>query len=374
LNTPRLQIDLQKIQHNAAQLVRQLAGQGISVTGVTKAAQACVLIAQAMVRAGVQAIGESRIQNIEVLNGHLDQAPIWMQRAPMLAEAHSAVKLASLSFVTELDTVAALDAAAGRRGVVHDVLLMVEMGDLREGVMPGDAGNFIRQIERFDNIRLNGIGTNLACRSGIVPDTHNMAALSDLAARLERGLSIRIAIVSGGNSANLDWALNASDTGRINNLRLGESILLGCEPAHGRPLPGLYTDAFSLVAEVIESKRKPVQPWGSAGRTPFDSVSVLNAVVPAGQSKSSHIQSILAIGRQDVNPADLIAPASVELLAASSDHLIIDAGARVLPIGNEMAFGLNYAGLLAAMTSPFVKRTFISADTVMKADLLEPTR
>lgn len=359
MTTPRLLINLQKVGHNARLLVRQLAERGISVTGVTKAALGCDAIARVMIEAGVQAIGESRVRNIESLHGAVGQTPIWMQRAPMLGEASTVVSLASLSFVSELETIAALSAAADRLDCVHHVLLMVEMGDLREGIMPGEVLGFIRQMDRFERILLGGIGTNLACRSGIVPDTQNMLALSELADHIEQKLGIKLAIVSGGNSANLGWALGAVEPGRINNLRLGEAMLLGREPAHGQPLPGLHTDAFALVAEVIESKAKPRQPWGSRGLTPFETSRLLPDDVVQEPARGSRMQSILAVGRQDINPADLIAPLGMELLGASSDHLIIDAGSERLPIGCELTFGLNYAGLLAAMTSPFVMQEFV---------------
>jgi len=359
VTTPRLQIDLRKIGHNARLLVVQLAERGMTVTGVTKAALGCDAIARVMIDAGVQAIGESRVRNIESLHGSLGQTPIWMQRAPMLGEASSVVSMASLSFVSELETVAALSAAANELALDHHVLLMIEMGDLREGILPGEVVHFIRQMDRFERIVMSGIGTNLACRSGVVPDTENMSALSALADHIEHQLGIKLAVVSGGNSANLGWALEANDTGRINNLRLGEAILLGREPAHGQQLPGLHTDAFLLVAEVIESKEKPVRPWGSQGLTPFETSNGFKEQVVQEVSDASRMQSILAIGRQDINPADLIAPAGIELLGASSDHLIIDAGPKRLEIGRELSFGLNYAGLLAAMTSPFVTREFV---------------
>ena len=53
---------------------------------------------------------------------------------------------------------------------------------------------------------------------------------------VEARLRHALAVVSGGNSANLDWALATDDVGRINELRLGESILLGTEPLHRHPI------------------------------------------------------------------------------------------------------------------------------------------
>ena len=39
-------------------------------------------------------------------------------------------------------------------------------------------------------------------------------------------------------------------------------IIKAREPLHRDPIDGLHTDAITLVAEVIESKVKPSQPWG----------------------------------------------------------------------------------------------------------------
>ncbi len=146
---------------------------------------------------------------------------------------------------------------------------MVELGDLREGIMPGDLENAVRETLRFPNIALKGIGTNLACRSGVSPDARNMAELSALADSIDATFGLTMEIVSGGNSANLTWRSSGADTGRINDLRLGESILLGREPLHRQPIDGLHTDAITLVAEVIESKVKPSQPWGEIAQTAF---------------------------------------------------------------------------------------------------------
>jgi predicted amino acid racemase len=64
----------------------------------------------------------------------------------------------------------------------------------------------------------------------------------------------------------------------------------------------------------------------------------------------------VALGHQDVDPAGLTAPAGMTIVGASSDHLLIDAGATRPAVGSEITFGLNYSALVRAMTSPFVAR------------------
>jgi len=211
--------------------------------------------------------------------------------------------------------------------------------------------DLVRETLCLPNITLKGIGTNLACRCGVSPDARKMAELSALAESIEATFGLKIAIVSGGNSANLNWALSNTDTGRINDLRLGESILLGRETLHRQPIDGLYSDAITLVAEVIESAVKPSQPWGEIAQAAFEKT-------PLAQDRGLPLvsQAILAIGHQDADPKGLQLPLGIELLGASSDHLIVDSGSNGLSVGAEVTCQVNYSALVRAMTSPFVAK------------------
>jgi len=344
MTAPRLEIDLAKIYHNAHTLVELLADRGMSVTGITKATLGSPDIAGALLRAGVSAIGDSRIENIEKMRLSRVPATMILTRSPMLSQVDQVIKYADVSFNTELDVISKLSSAAQRMKQKHEIVLMVELGDLREGIMPDDMLDTVREVLRFPSIALKGIGTNLACRSGVSPDATNMSELSSLADLIEATFGLSLDIVSGGSSANLNWALSCSDSGRINHLRLGESILLGREPLQREPINGLFTDAIALVAEVIESKVKPSQPWGEIAQTAFGEQS------PA-TDRGKISQAILAIGHQDTDPQGLQPPPGVEILGASSDHLIVKSS---LPVGTEMTFQLNYSALLRAMTSPFI--------------------
>ncbi len=323
MSAPRLEIDLDKIYHNARTLVERLAVRGISVTGVSKASLGCLAIASVMLRAGVRSLGDSRIENIEAMRNAQAAVPMTLIRSPMLSQVVRVVTQADISFNTELDVISQLSSAAQKAKRIHGVVLMVELGDLREGIMPGDLESTVRETIRFPNIVLKGIGTNLACRCGVSPDANNMAELSELADSIDAIFGPMLSIVSGGNSANLEWALSGADTGRINDLRLGESLLLGCEPLHRQAIDGLHTDAITLIAEVIESKLKPSQPWGEVGQSAF-------GVTPSVANRGNIFQTILAIGQQDIDPNGLQAPSGIEILGASSDHLIVESG-RCLP-------------------------------------------
>ena len=353
---PRLEIDLEKIYHNASTLVKRLACRGISVTGVTKATLGSAEIATTLLRAGVRTLGDSRIENIEAMR--LAQVPATMVliRSPMLSQVKRVIRHVDVSVNTEIEVIRKLSLEAQKLGRIHGIVLMVELGDLREGIMPDDLIGTVRETLSLPNILFKGIGTNLACRCGVSPDGKNMAMLSELADTLESTFGLTLEIVSGGNSANLGWALNGAEIGRINDLRLGEAILLGCETLHRQPIDGLHTDAITLSVEVIEAKVKPSQPSGKIAQTAFGEA-------PTVTDRGLVKQAILAIGQQDIDPCGLTAPAGIDIMGASSDHLILESDRFELSIGSEVIFQLNYSALVRAMTSPFVTKIMTSAST-----------
>lgn len=349
--SPRIEVRLDRLHHNARTLVDRLAARGIAVTGITKATLGSPEVAVTLVDAGVSAIGESRIEGIERLRAAGIAVPLVLVRSPMPSQVDRVVASADVSCNTEVSVLEALSAAARRQDRVHGVVLMVELGDLREGILAADLEDTARQVLASSHLDLRGIGTNLACQSGVVPDADNMAALSTLAGSVEQALGIQLATVSGGNSANLAWAFAADGVGRVNDLRVGEAMLLGTDPLDRRPIDGLHADAFTLVAEVIEAKVKPTRPWGAVGQSAF-------GPPPRAADRGLANRAIVALGEQDVDPTDLTPPPGVEILGASSDHLVLDAGRLSLDPGDEVHFGLGYRALLRAMTSPFVATSY----------------
>jgi predicted amino acid racemase len=357
LSAPRLEIHLEKLHHNARTLVERLARQGIAVTGVSKATLGLAEIVRTWVAAGVGSIGEARIESIEALARGGLAVPMLLLRSPMLSQVERVVAHAAISCNSEVRVLEALAASAACQGLRHGVLLMVELGDLREGILPVDLERVAQRILALPNLRLVGIGTNLGCQHGIAPDAVNMAELSRLTIALERRFALRLPWCSGGNSANLPWLAAGGDPGRINHLRLGEALLLGREPLGRTAIPGLHTDAITLVAEVIEARAKPSQPWGERRHTSF--ARAPTGVAAAASSHPVH-RALLALGEQDVDPAGLTPPAGSTIRGASSDHLVVEGdGSRPLQVGDEQRYQLSYSALLRAMTSPFVGRRFL---------------
>lgn len=349
---PRIEIVLSKIRDNARRLSDLYGQKGISLMGVSKAVLGEPLIIEAMIQGGVRFIADSRIENIQKMKTAGVATQFVLLRTP-LSQAESVVRNVDISLNTEIETVKALSYYAKLHNKIHEIIMMVELGDLREGILPCDLSQFIRTTLSLSHIKIVGIGCNLACYGGVKPDDKNMHELSALVDIVERECQISLEIISGGNSANYEWYNAAQDIGKVNNLRLGESILLGCETVNRKAIPCLHTHAFQLVAEVIESKKKPSLPFGEICQAAFGKV-------PRFQDRGNHQRVIVALGRQDIPISGLKSNNKLEMLGSSSDHIILEDKNHNLQVGDEVVFNLDYGGLLAAMTSPFIRKQFIN--------------
>ena len=357
--TLRIETDLDKVEQNTRILVDRLDESGIRVTGITKAVLGSPGVGAAMLRGGARGLGDSRVENLTRLAG-LSRSPLrTLIRSPMLSQVAAVVDIADISLNTEAVVLAALDQAAAERKRMHAVVLVVELGDLREGISLDDAPEAVRAVLGHSSLRLVGLGANLACQNGVVPDDRNMGVLTGLADDIEALHGISLDVVSGGNSANLNWALHTHDVGRIDELRLGEAILLGLDPLYRTPIPGLHTDVFTLTAEIIEVAVKPAQPWGDRAQAAFGEA-------PLRTGSGTVHQAILALGRQDVDPDGLQPPKGITILGMSSDHLVVDLGDHEVAVGDEIDFGVAYGALVRAMTSPFVTKMEVGGNSVAK--------
>ena len=354
MHTPYLVIDLDVIEHNARALVELCAALGIEVTGVTKCVCGHPEVARAMLRGGVSSLADSRLENIHRLQAAGVDRVGMLLRLPALSAVEEVVETVEVSLNSELAVLAGLSAAASSRGTVHDVMLMVELGDLREGIPPHDVLAFASEALKLPGIRLQGLGANLACFAGVMPTEANMQQLAGLADAIEQAYGITLERISGINSSGLDILGRSGMPARINHARIGEAILLGRETLHRRPWPGTRQNAFVLHAEVLELKRKASVPHGECSEDAFGRR-------PVFTDRGEIWRALLNVGREDVDVAGLTPlDERLTILGASSGYLVVDVTpvADSLRVGDELAFALNYGALLAAMTSEYVnKRT-----------------
>lgn len=350
--TPRLEIYPDRVEHNACAIVTLCHDHGISVAGVTKVACAHPAVVHALVNAGVDMLADSRLENLQAIRVLNVSLPLMLLRIPAQDRIKEVVEFSDISLNSSVETIRMLSQASQSLGKKHQVILMVDLGDLREGIWPDSLPTVIDQVIHLPGIQLVGLGCNLACYGGVIPTSEKMEQLIDLCEKTRFRTGMELPILSGGNSANLPLIVKSGMPTGINNLRIGEAIQLGRNVLDRSPWPGTRQDTYRIVAQVIELERKPSIPIGLRGQDAFGGT-------PDFIDRGWRKRAICNIGRQDI-VVDNLQPqdSGIVVLGGSSDHLILDVedATNYLRVGSEVGFFPGYGALLTAATSAYVQK------------------
>ncbi|MDD4366179.1 MAG: ornithine racemase Orr [Eubacteriales bacterium] len=358
---PRLLINIEKLKKNIDAVAKITKEDGnCSMMIVTKALCADRKTAEMIGKhPQVDYVADSRIANIKTYSEFVRKngKETVLMRLPMGSEIKDVVRYADISFNSEVSTLEMLDKEAAKQGVVHKVVLMIDLGDLREGMFFENENEIFkaaRTVLAAGNLELFGLGTNLTCYGAIIPKYDNLSVLCTWADRIEGKLNIKIPMISGGNSSSIYLIPKGEMPERINNLRLGESFLLGNDTAYCTKLKGTTDDALILEAQIIELKEKPSLPIGEVGVDAFGNR-------PEYEDRGTIKRAILAVGQQDTEQSGLHPlDEKVDVLGASSDHLILDVTGsdKKYKPGDVMQFKMEYGAVLKAATSPYVEKVY----------------
>lgn len=352
---PRLVIDLKKVKNNLDRITEMVKGSGSSLMIVTKGYSADMEIFKILDGSDIDYLADSRIQNLKKYEGAKKERVLL--RLPMNSETDEVVKYADISLNSELKTIKNLNESAKRQNKIHKILLMIDLGDLREGIFfknEDEIYSTVEEILKLNNIELFGLGVNLTCYGAVIPKSDNLSILVEIARKIEKKFDIKLQMISGGNSSSIYLIGRKELPEGINNLRVGEAFLLGGETAYSQKLEGFYDDAFTLEAEIVELKEKQSVPIGETGVDAFGNK-------PVYEDRGIIKRAIIAVGRQDVDP-DALHPidSKIDILGASSDHLILDISKSDMKykVGDIVNFKLSYSSLLRATTSGYVDRVY----------------
>lgn len=354
MDTPRLEINLMKITNNTRTIVSLCENNGIGVVGVTKGVSGMPQVAKAMLDGGVCCLADARIQNIKKMRKAGIAAPIMMLRLPRIGNASQIAHLADISVNSERHMIRQLSHEGLKRNQPHNIILMIDVGDRREGVLFSRALESIDQILAFKGVQLMGIGTNVGCYGGVIPTEKNMGQLASIAIKIHKAFSLPLPVVSVGGTNCLKLIEDGKMPAEINQIRIGEGILLGRDSSTGRVLPGTEQDAFQLVAEIVEIKSKPSLPMGILGKDAFGHT-------PVFKNRGIRKRALIALGKQDVRLSGMIpVDAHIKILGGSSDYIVLDISdsAQNYRLGDSLRFHLLYPGLLSLTTSPYVSHVF----------------
>ena len=358
---PKLAINLKKLNDNLNAVAAITKRGGCSLMIVTKGLCADhEMVKMIAANENVDFVADSRVKNIatfaDVVRGAGKKTVLL--RIPMHCEVADVIKYVDLSFNSELSTIRLLNEEAGKAGKKHNILLMIDMGDLREGIFFKNEDlifGAVEEILAMENINLYGIGVNLTCYGAIIPKYDNLNGLVEIGRKIEDKFGIKLSMISGGNSSSIYLIEKGELPEGINNLRLGEAFILGNDTAYETKLPGTVDDTLILKAQIVELKEKPSLPIGEVGVDAFGEK-------PYYEDRGIMQRAIIAIGKQDADLGSMTpCDERIEIMGGSSDHIILDVTkcADDYKVGDVVEFKLGYGGLLKAATSAYVEREYV---------------
>lgn len=352
---PALILDHDKLRYNMRSVIGWCGAAGIDVAGVIKITGGMASVARDYAECGAYMIASSRLEQLARAKNAGVDIPMLMIRVPMISELEELVEICEYSLQSEFTTLKALDEAAIKAGKVHNVILMADLGDLREGFFEleelVDVAKYVEDV--LSGIHLAGIGTNLGCYGSVMPTEDKMKQLVSYAEAVEEAIGRPLEIVSGGATSSLMPVFDKVMPGKVNLLRIGAISFTGpledLRTSYGRKeADALHDDVFTLEAEVIEVRTKPTHPIGKLG---VDATGHKRSYVDRGMRK----RALLAIGRADYGELDDIIPQleGAEVIGASGDHTILDIEDCKEPVrvGDVIRFKLKYTAILRLTSS-----------------------
>jgi predicted amino acid racemase len=351
----RVTIDLLALKHNLQVIKRWMEDHPASWTVVTKVLCGHADTLHALQLLGVRSMGDSRLLNLRAIERIIPEFESWYMRVSDLTSVKEVASLADVSLNSETEVIELLNEEAARLNKIHKIIIMIELGDLREGILPGSLIKFYERVFELPNIEVIGIGANLGCLAGVVPNVDQFTQLALYRELLELKFQRKLPMISGGSSAVLPLLLEGKLPKAINHFRIGEAIFLGTDLVNGGILPDLRDDVVLLEAEIAEIKEKGLIPLSETGSmTPFESD--IEEDLSPGQRG---FRALVSVGQLDTDIAGLTpVDTRYRIAGASSDITVVNLGsdAQGLKVGDSIKFRVNYSAMLRLMSGRYVAK------------------
>lgn len=371
----RVTINLDVLQHNLATINRWMKQHGASWTVVTKVLCGHIETVRALKMLGVNSIGDSRLENFAAIRNSVGDFETWYLRVPDLSSIHDVISLSDVSLNSEIDVIKELNREAALQDKIHRIIIMIELGDLREGILPGSLIKFYEEVFDLSNIEVLGIGANLGCLAGAVPSIDQFMQLILYRELLELKFQHKLSMISGGSTAVLPLLIEKSLPKAINHFRIGEAIFLGTDLINGGTLPELRDDVVLLEAEIAEIKEKNLATAAETGTstpTPFTPDDD-EEIVPGQRG----YRALVSVGQLDTDVGGLtpIDP-DHRIAGASSDIVVVNLGDNPdgLKVGDTIKFRCNYSALLRLMSGRYLEKAIVPSLDEFKRKLSEKSK
>jgi ornithine racemase len=348
-----------KLAHNYQFLNKAFKKQKIEWSIVTKILCGHKEFLKEVLQLKPHQVCDSRISNLKVIKEIKPSVETVYIKPPAQNIIKSLVKYADISLNTDLTTLRLISKEAIRQKTIHKVIIMIELGDLREGILGDDLVGFYEKAFKLRGIEVIGIGSNLNCLYGVMPSMDKMMQLVMYRKILELKFNRKIPYISGGTTVTVPMLLNKDDYPKeVNHFRVGEALFFGADLVGDKVIKGMYPFTFELEAQVIEVSQKPAEPSGELKANPQGK---------KHQVKESNInkkikRAIIDVGVLDVSPQYMIPKNKlIKVLGASSDMIVVDISEsrHQYTVGSTMKFHLTYMGALSLLNSTYVTKKVV---------------
>ncbi len=303
---------------------------------------------------GIREIHDSRISNLRTIKRLCPDVQTVYIKPPAKRSIRNIIEYADVSLNTEYYTMKLLSDEAVRQNKQHKVIIMVETGDLREGVMGDRLVEFYSSVFELPNLEIIGLGTNLNCLHGVMPSQDKLIQLSLYKQIIELKFNKKIPWISGGTSVTIPLVLNKQIPSGVNHFRVGETLYFGANLFEENIIPGMKANVFELFTEIIEITEKPLLPIGELASNPQGDTHEIDESL---YGKTSY-RAIVDIGLLDVDPKYLISGYDFEIVGSSSDMMVINLGenTKKYKVGDLLSFHLKYMGALQILNSNYIEK------------------
>jgi len=353
------ELDRSKLRSNYELLDQHFKTRDIHWGVVTKVLCGNELYLKEVLSLGPNEVHDSRISNLKTVKKLNPDIQTVYIKPPAKRSIDDVVKYADVSFNTEFYTIDLLSKEAVKQGKTHKIIIMIELGDLREGVMGEAFVDFYRKVFRLPGIEVVGIGSNLNCLHGVMPSEDKFIQLGLYKELVKAYFKVDIPWVTGGTSVVLSMMYNNRLPKAVNHFRVGETLFFGANIEENSVFEGMYDDVLKLRAEIIELTEKPLIPVGELAENPSGEMLEIDQSLYGKRT----LRAIIDIGLLDISPDYLIPHDSdIELVGASSDMLVLDFGhaEKKYQVGDLVDFKLKYMGALGIMNSNYIEKRIVN--------------
>lgn len=351
-------LNRRKLQHNYRYLQQLFEENQIEWSIVTKVLCGSEVYLKEIIDLGIEEVCDSRITNLKRIKRLTPEVQTVFIKPPAKRYISKVIRYADASFNTEYETIKQLSEEAVRQNKRHKVIIMIELGELREGVMREDFIDFYARVFELPNIEITGIGTNLSCMNGVLPNQDKLIQLCLYKQLIEAKFDRNIPFISGGTSVTIPLLEQGLLPTGINHFRVGESIFLGTDVYHDGPNENLEQDVFLLYAEIIELREKPNIPDGNLTKN------ANGEMVQIETEELSSYRAIIDMGLLDVDE-NHVRPSSehIKIVGSSSDMMVVDLGEEYekYKVGSLIEFKMDYMGILRLMSCEYVDKLVAEA-------------